>query len=73
MIAFLDRQGIYLNMITLVRTNSENQEFEKLLELLNLDPGRKGWGPPLFGLFYKIDDIKYVVQAHENQNPFIAG
>jgi putative acetyltransferase len=60
-------------MITIIRTNSENQNFKKLVQLLNSDLAeRDGESHPL-SQFNTIDNIKYVVLAYENHKPIGCG
>jgi len=60
-------------MIKITRTNSENQEFKKLVQLLNSDLAeRDGANHPL-SQFNTIDDIKYVIMAYENNKPIGCG
>ena len=60
-------------MITIVRTNSENQEFIKLVQLLNSDLAeRDGANHPL-SQFNTIANIKHVVLAYENDKPIGCG
>jgi len=60
-------------MITIIRTDSENQEFKKLVQLLNSDLAeRDGANHPL-SQFNTIDNIKYVVLAYENHKPIGCG
>lgn len=53
-------------MLTLLRTNSENEDFKKLIKLL--DEGLKvtdGEDHAFYNQFNKIDTIKYVVIVYE--------
>lgn len=60
-------------MIKIIRTNSENQEFKKLVQSLNSDLAeRDGESHPL-SQFNAIDNIKYVVLAYENHKPIGCG
>ncbi len=60
-------------MIKIIRTNSENEEFKKLVQLLNSDLAeRDGESHPL-SQFNTIDNIKYVVLAYENHKPIGCG
>ncbi|MUP14855.1 GNAT family N-acetyltransferase [Ancylomarina euxinus] len=60
-------------MITIIRTNSRNQEFKKLVNLLNSDlANRDGENHPL-SQFNVIDDIKHVVLAYENNEAIACG
>ncbi len=57
----------------IVRTNSENRDFIKLVEFLNSDLAeRDGVNHPL-SQFNTIDEIKYVVLAYENHKPIGCG
>lgn len=61
-------------MITLTRTNSENQDFIKLVKLL--DAGLAvvdGEDHSFYSQFNKIDKIRYVVLAYENEKPVGCG
>ena len=60
-------------MITIIRTNSEHEEFKKLVQLLNSDLAKRdGENHPL-SQFNTIDNIKYVVLAYKNQIPIGCG
>lgn len=60
-------------MISIIRTNSENHEFKKLVQLLNSDLAeRDGESHPL-SQYNTIDNIKYVVLAYENYIPIGCG
>lgn len=60
-------------MIRIIRTNSENQDFIKLVQLLNSDLAeRDGESHPL-SQFNTIDNIKFVVLAYENNKPVGCG
>ena len=57
-------------MITLKRTDSENKNFVKLVALLDEDLQRRdGDEHPFFAQYNKIDNIKNVVLAYEDENP----
>lgn len=61
-------------MITLIRTYSENQDFIKLVRLL--DAGLAivdGDDHSFYSQFNKIDMIRYVVVAYENEKPVGCG
>lgn len=61
-------------MITIIRTNSENQDFIQLVKLLDADLViRDGDDHPFFAQFNKIDKIKHVVLAYENDIPLGCG
>jgi GNAT superfamily N-acetyltransferase len=52
-------------MITLIRTNSDNKDFHKLVRELDIDlKTRDGEEHSFFAQFNKIDTIKYVVIAY---------
>lgn len=54
-------------MLTLVRTNSESQDFVKLVKLLDADLAtRDGAEHSFYSQFNKIDQIRSVVVAYEN-------
>ena len=54
-------------LIKLIRTNSNNQDFQDLVKELDIDLRiRDGEGHAFFAQFNKIDMIKYVVVAYEN-------
>lgn len=54
-------------MIKLVRTDSNNQDFQQLVKALDLDLRiRDGEDHAFFAQFNKIDKIKYVVVAYES-------
>lgn len=54
-------------MIKLIRTNFKNPDFEKLTQKLDVELAeRDGDDAPFFAQFNKIDKIKYVVLAFEN-------
>ena len=60
-------------MINLVRTDANNKDFKTLVALLNADLAeRDGKDHPLVR-FNKIDGIKYVVLAYEDQKPLGCG
>lgn len=55
-------------MIQLIRTNSENIDFQKLVHLLDADLAiRDGDEHAFYAQFNKIDTIKYAVVAYENE------
>jgi GNAT superfamily N-acetyltransferase len=61
-------------MIKLLRTNSENHDFIKLVKLL--DEGLAivdGDDHSFYSQFNKIDKIRYVVVAYENEKPIGCG
>lgn len=56
-----------MNEITLMRTNSENEEFRKLVALLDEDLRIKdGDEHAFFAQYNKIDKIKHVLVAYKN-------
>ena len=60
-------------MIRIKRTNSENQEFKKLVQLLNSDLAeRDGANHPL-SQFNTIENIKHVVLAYKNHKSIGCG
>jgi len=61
-------------MIKLIRTESDNDDFVKLVKELDADLAiRDGDEHPFYAQFNKIDKIKYVVVAYENDNPVGCG
>lgn len=55
-------------MIQLIRTNSENTDFQKFVKLLDADLAiRDGDEHAFYAQFNKIDTIKYAVVAYENE------
>lgn len=61
-------------MLTLLRTNAENEDFKALVKLL--DDGLKitdGDDHAFYDQFNKIDTIKYVVVAYEEETPVGCG
>jgi GNAT superfamily N-acetyltransferase len=61
-------------MIRLIRTNSENKHFQELVKALDLDLRiRDGEDHAFFAQFNKIDMIKYVVVAYENEIAIACG
>jgi putative acetyltransferase len=61
-------------MISLIRTGSENEDFKKLVKLL--DAGLAivdGDDHSFYSQFNKIDRIRYVVVAYENEKPVGCG
>jgi putative acetyltransferase len=60
--------------MTLIRTNSENIDFISLVKLLDADLAvRDGDDHSFYAQYNKIDKIKYVVVAYENDNPVACG
>ncbi|WP_372645687.1 GNAT family N-acetyltransferase [Ancylomarina sp.] len=60
-------------MIRIVRTNAENQEFIKLVQLLNADLAERDGADHPLSQFNTIENIKYVVLAYENNKPIGCG
>lgn len=61
-------------MIELIRTNSQNPDFIHLVNLLDKDLSiRDGADHAFYNQFNKIDSIKYVIVAYENQIPVGCG
>ena len=55
-------------MINCIRTNSENKDFQKLVLELDADLEiRDGEDHSFYAQFNKIDKIKYVIVAYENE------
>ena len=61
-------------MITITRTNSDNKDFIELVKLLDADLAKRdGNEHSFYAQFNKIDKIKYVVVAYENDKPIGCG
>jgi putative acetyltransferase len=61
-------------MLSLIRTTSANADFIKLVSLLDLELAeRDGDEHPFYDQFNKIDNIRYVVVAYENEKPVGCG
>lgn len=61
-------------MINIVRTDSGNQDFVQLVKYLDADLAlRDGEDHSFYAQFNKIDKIKHVVVAYEEQNPVGCG
>jgi GNAT superfamily N-acetyltransferase len=61
-------------MINCIRTNSENQDFQKLVIKLDADLRiRDGADHAFYAQFNKIAKIKHVIVAHENDMPVGCG
>lgn len=61
-------------MITIVRTNSDNDDFRELVRLLDADlADRDGKDHPFYAQFNKIDMIKFVILALDNDGPVGCG
>jgi putative acetyltransferase len=57
-------------MINFIRTGSDNRDFIELVKLLDADLAiRDGDKHAFYDQFNKIDDIRYVVVAYENNKP----
>jgi len=60
--------------VYITRTNSDNPGFIELVKLLDADLAiRDGEDHPFYAQFNKIDKIKYVVLAYENEKPVGCG
>jgi putative acetyltransferase len=61
-------------MPTIIRTDSNNSDFIELVKLLDADLAVKdGEDHPFYAQFNKIDKIRYVVMAYENEKPLGCG
>src|SRR5574340_1090755 len=61
-------------MIRIIRTDSDNQDFIKLVKHMDADLAeRDGKDHSFYAQFNKIDKIKHVVVAYENDNPVGCG
>ena len=61
-------------MITIIRTNSDNQDFVNLIKLLDADLAqRDGDDHPFYAQYNKITKIKYVVIAYDGNQPVSCG
>lgn len=61
-------------MIRFIRTNSENEDFQKLVRELDADLSiRDGADHSFYAQFNKIDKIKYAVVAYDNEIPVGCG
>ena len=57
-------------MINILRTSSENHDFIELVRLLDVDLAiRDGDKHTFYDQFNKIDNIRYVVVAYDNNIP----
>jgi putative acetyltransferase len=57
-------------MISIKRTNCENRDFIELVKLLDADLAiRDGDAHEFYDQFNKIDNIRYVIVAYENNKP----
>jgi GNAT superfamily N-acetyltransferase len=61
-------------MIKVIRTDSDNRDFQGLVKLLDADLAiRDGEDHPFYAQYNKIDTIKHVVLAYENEKPIGCG
>jgi len=61
-------------MTRLIRTHSDNPDFIQLVKLLDADLAKTdGEDHSFYAQFNKIDKIKYVVLAYENEKPIGCG
>ncbi len=61
-------------MLRIIRTNSENHDFIGLVKQLDADLAeRDGNEHAFYAQFNKIDKIKYVIVAYENDKPVSCG
>ena len=61
-------------MITLVRTDSTNQDFVELVKGLDADLAKRdGDEHPFYAQYNQIDKIRYVVLAYEDAQPVACG
>ncbi|MET2985514.1 GNAT family N-acetyltransferase [Aureibaculum conchae] len=61
-------------MIKLIRTNSQNKDFIKLVKLLDADLAiRDGDDHDFYNQFNKLDNIKHAVVLYENEIPLGCG
>ena len=61
-------------MIQILRTDSENPDFIELVRLLDADLAKRdGKDNAFYAQFNKVDTIKYVVIAYENDKPVGCG
>jgi putative acetyltransferase len=61
-------------MISLLSTNSDDQDFIELVKSLDAELAeRDGKDHPFYAQFNKIDKIKFVVVAYENGKPVACG
>ena len=71
---FQQRTGFRSIMITLSRTNSDNRDFVALVRLLDADLAiRDGEDHVFYSQFNKIDRIRHVVLAYDNDIPVGCG
>jgi putative acetyltransferase len=61
-------------MVRIIRTNSDNQDFVQLVRHLDADLAKRdGEDHSFYAQFNKIDKIKYVVVAYEDDRPVGCG
>jgi len=61
-------------MIKIIRTNSENQDFVKLVKLLDADLAKRdGNDHTFYNKFNKIHQIKHAVVLYDNEKPLGCG
>ena len=61
-------------MIQCIRTNSENEDFQKLVRELDAELGvRDGADHSFYDQFNKINNIKYAVVAYDHETPVGCG
>jgi GNAT superfamily N-acetyltransferase len=61
-------------MIKIIRTNSDSHDFKELVKLLDADLAKRdGADHTFYAQFNKIDKIRHVVVAYENENPLGCG
>jgi len=60
-------------MIEITRTNSQNLEFKKLVQLLNLDLARRDGKTHPLAQFNTITNLKYVILAFKEGNAIGCG
>lgn len=61
-------------MITLIRTDSSNEDYRKLVSELDKDlAARDGDDAPFFAQYNKSDDIKHVIVVYEDNVPVGSG
>lgn len=65
---------MFMATLTLIRTNSDQADFRKLVALLDQDLAvRDGDEHAFYAQFNKVDTIKEVVVAYQNNNPVGCG
>ena len=61
-------------MIRVIRTTSDNPDFQELVKLLDADLAvRDGEDHPFYAQYNKLDAIKHVVLAYDNEDPVGCG